>query len=110
MVEIFRTSSGSLHQCDQDNCFYLHFQDRQTSFRVCGLLAFKKKIDQVDLVALLLDERNRSGLEIVRTCQNQAIFVLTIREILELKELLAGTLVMLELNSILHQKLQYSLS
>ncbi|WP_176956129.1 hypothetical protein [Catalinimonas alkaloidigena] len=47
---------------------------------------------------------------IVRTCQHRELFVLTIREVLELKEILSGALVMLELNSILHQKLQYSFS
>ncbi len=71
----------------------------------CSLIAFKKKIDAVDLIQMLTDESDYSDIALIATCQQEAIFLLSIREVIDLKQLLAGTLVMLELNSILHQQL-----
>ncbi|MEO0331930.1 MAG: hypothetical protein AAF223_09615, partial [Bacteroidota bacterium] len=90
--------------------FYLHFQGREMAMSVCSLIAFKKKVDSIDLVKLLTDESDYSDIALLSTCQREAIFLLSIREIIDLKELLSGTLVMLELNSILHQQLNCGIS
>jgi len=105
MTQLFSTDLGQTYQSDQDRCFYLHFQGRRLPMSVCSLIAFKKKIDAVDLIRMLTDESDYSDIALVATCRQEAIFLLSIREVIDLKELLAGTLVMLELNSILHQQL-----
>ncbi|WKN44135.1 hypothetical protein [Tunicatimonas pelagia] len=110
MIQLFATDYGCTFQSDQDRCFYLHFQGREMAMSVCSLIAFKKKVDSIDLVKLLTDESDYSDVALLSTCQREAIFLLSIREIIDLKELLSGTLVMLELNSILHQQLNCGIS
>jgi len=110
MTPLFSTEYGSTYQSDQDRCFYLNFQGRQLPMSVCSLIAFKKKVDAIDLVSMLTDESDYADIALVSTCRQEAFFVLSIREVIELKELLAGTLVMLELNSILHQQLNCGIS
>lgn len=110
MTPIFSTEYGSTYQSDQDRCFYLQFQGRQLSMNVCSLVAFKKKVDAIDLVELLTNESDYADIAVVATCCREAFFVLSIRGVIELKDLLAGTLVMLELNSILHQQLNCGIS
>lgn len=105
MTQLFSTDLGRTYQSDQDRCYYLHFQGRELPMSVCSLVAFKRKVDTVDLVKMLTDESSYSDIALVATCQQEAIFLLSIREVIDLKQLLAGTLVMLELNSILHQQL-----
>ena len=109
MTEVFRTPAGAVVQSDGENCFYLQFRGRQTRLEVCALVALKQRVDHLDLVEMLTDVR-RADVEVISTCRPDELFVLTLHEIIALKELLAGTLVMLELNSILHRRLRCSLA
>ncbi|MEQ9439636.1 MAG: hypothetical protein RIG62_11340 [Cyclobacteriaceae bacterium] len=110
MTKLFSTEYSATYQSDQDRCFYVHFQQREVAMSVCALIAFKKKVDAIDLVELLTTDDRYSDTVVVSTCNREALFVLNIREIIELKELLSGTLVMLELNSILRQQLNCGIS
>lgn len=110
MTQLFSTEHGISYQSDEDRCFYVHFQERKIALSVCALIAFRKKVEAIDLVELLTSSDEYSDTAIVSTCHRDAILVLSIREVIELKELLTGTLVMLELNSILHQKLNCGIS
>lgn len=110
MIQLFSSEFGATYQSDQDRCFYLHFQGRELALSVCSLIAFKKKVDSVDLVKMLTDEEDYSDVVLLSTCQREAYFLLSIQEIIDLKELLGGTLVMLELNSILHKQINCGIS
>lgn len=110
MTQLFSTDYGTTYQSDQDRCYYLQFQGRELALNFCSLIAFKKKVDTIDVVKLLTNDSDYSDAALVSTCQQGAFFLLSIREVIDLKELLTGTLVMLELNSILHQQLNYGIS
>ncbi|MGB3616867.1 MAG: hypothetical protein WBA12_02015 [Catalinimonas sp.] len=106
-AEVYRTEAGAIYQCDRENCFYLEFQGQPRRLPVCALLSLKQQVDRIDLAAMIADPR-RADVEVLCTCRRGTLLVVTLREIIVLKELLSGALVMLELNSILHRRLRHS--
>ena len=100
---VFETINGSLYQSDATECFQLSFHQEELSFRVCELITFKRKLQAIDLPAMLMSENH--DVEVLHMPHCDRLFVLTIQDILELKELLAGAFTMLELNSMIHRQL-----
>lgn len=101
--EIFSTSSARLLQDDSKEQFILNFADETIAFKPCQLIAFRRKILDIDLVSLFSSDT--PDIEIVELLHCQRIFVLTLINIIELRELLQGAFTMLELNSLIHQTL-----
>ena len=106
---IYETANAKIKQSDRDNCFFLDFKSETYKLKVCSFIALKIKLDGLDLECILLDELTKSEIEIISLCNNERILVLTISEIIELKELLSGAMVMIELNSIVHQRINRAL-
>lgn len=100
---VYQTTNTSLVQCDASGKFVLQLFDQEISLSACALIAFKKKVKDIDLTSMF--ESNHSGIEIISLIYCDRIFVLTIREILELRDLFAGAFAMLELNSLIHKTL-----
>lgn len=100
---LFLTENTRLVQSDSREKFVFTFCAEQVELRVCELIAFKRKIEQVDIVSLLSDKT--PDIEIVHLIQCDKFFVLDIRMVLELKALMAGAFAMLELNSIIHKNI-----
>lgn len=100
---LFETHHSSLHQCDELERYILDFKGDSIHFRACELITFKRKIQKIDLVALLDSET--PDVEIVHMPHCDRIFAFTIEDVLELKELFAGAFTMLELNSMIHRQL-----
>lgn len=98
---IYHTTRTSLSQCDQSEKFILKLFNQEISLSVCALIAFKKKVKDVNLAAMF--DSNHAGIEIISLAYCDRIFVLTIQEILELRDLFAGSFAMLELNSLIHK-------
>ena len=99
---VYRTLNGSIHQCDDSQRFLLRYGNESLSFRACEFIAFKRKIQQIELSELLEQDYD---VEVLYMPHCDRFMVLTIFEILELRELMAGAFTMLELNSIIHSKL-----
>lgn len=72
---------------------------------VCALIAFKKRLDDLNIEELLLSDAALNSLEILSLCNKDRMLVLTLDEIIEMKDLIPGALVMLELNSIVQQRI-----
>ncbi|MEO9966218.1 MAG: hypothetical protein ABJF11_10540 [Reichenbachiella sp.] len=102
---IYHTTHGRVEQNDKDNCFYIHFKGNEYRMSVCALIAFKTRLDQLNIDTLLLSDATCDGLEVIPMCDKDRLMVLTLDEIIEMKDLIPGTLVMLELNSIVQQRL-----
>lgn len=100
---IFKTDNAILHQCDDTESFILTFFGNEITFRFCELIAFKTKIQKVDILGLLNSET--PDIEILHLHHCDRFFAFSIHQILEIRELLSGAFVMLELNSIIHQKI-----
>lgn len=102
---IYHTANGKIVQNDKDNRFYLQYKGSEYRMAVCALIAFKSKIDQLDIEEMLLSDASLNSVEVIPLCNKEHLMVLTLDEIIEMKDLIAGTLVMLELNSIVQQRI-----
>lgn len=100
---LFQTSNASITQCDAQGKYILSFNHDQIEFRACELISFRRKIQKIDLTKLLASDT--PDIEIVSMPHCDRLFVFTIQEILELKDLFAGTFAMLELNSLIHKEI-----
>lgn len=103
--EIYHTANGKMFQNDADNHFYLEYKGKEYRMVVCSLIAFKAKLDQMNIEEMLLTDASINSVEIIPLCNKEHLLVLTLAEIIELKDLISGTLVMLELNSIVQQRI-----
>jgi hypothetical protein len=103
--EVFSTKSGNVSQCDQENCWYIDFAGKVSRFDYRCLLLLKKAVYNIDIETLLLKNAKSADIEIVFICASDHFYVLSILEIISLKELLQGTFTMLELNHIIQDRL-----
>lgn len=104
-TEVFNTSSGAIFQSDSENCWYIDFAGKLARFDYRNLLKLKKAVYQIDIENLLLNSTKAPDLEIIFICACDHCYVLSILEIIALKELLQGAFVMLELNHIIFDRL-----
>lgn len=105
MHSIFQTANGEILQSDAENCFYLHYKGNHYKLNACTLIAFKTKLDALNIEELLLSDASSNSVEIISLCNRDRVLVLTLDEVIEMKELVPGALVMMELNSIVHQRI-----
>lgn len=100
---VYETSNASIHQCDLSEKYELKFFDQALTLRPCELLTFKRKILAIDVVELLT--QTKADVELVRMPSCDRLFVFSIQEVLELRDLIDGAFTMLELNSLIHRQL-----
>lgn len=105
LEEVFRTEAGCVYQSDVENCFYVDFGGRAIKFSILCFFRLKTLVDKVNLPDMAACPERSSDIEIISPCACEHCYVLTLAEIAALKELLAGAKVMLELNSILKERL-----
>lgn len=103
--EVFSTVKGAIYQSDDECCWYIDFAGKLARFDYRNLLKLKKAVYQIDIEALLLNSTKAPDLEIIFICACDHCYVLSLLQIIALKELLQGTFVMLELNHILFDRL-----
>jgi len=100
--EIFRTAAGVVYQCNRNNCLWLEFAGGVSAFKVHELLQLKKKVEQIDVAEMARNTARTADVVILNIHRSERIFVLTLTDVLNLRELLQGAKVMLNLNSIIH--------
>ena len=105
-VEVFSTDHGAVFQCNNRNCYWLEFASDRTPLRVGDFLKFKKQIDWIDLSELLDDCSRASDFTIFMPQYTERCFVLSVEDILRLRELLDGAKFMIELNSMIKECLR----
>ena len=103
--EIFRTPNGCVYQSDRKCCFGVDFGGYMTEYKLPCFFALKKLVDKIDVDAMALNPSKCSDIEIISPCGSERCYVLTLSGVLEFRELLSGACVMLQLNSILHERL-----
>lgn len=103
--EVYSTGSGSIYQSDIENCWYIDFAGKLARFDYRNLLKLKKAVYQIDIENLLLNSDKAPDLEIIFICACDHCYVLSLIQIIALKELLQGTFVMLDLNHIIYDRL-----
>jgi len=97
--EIYRTEHGAVYQCSRKNCYWLEYGRTATAFRVSDFRLFKKHIDGIDVQRMLTDASPGAGVEIVMPAGTERCFVLTVRDVLHLREILSGAKFMIDINS-----------
>lgn len=105
MTEVFSTNKGSIFQNDAERCWYVNFAGKSARFDYRCLLKLRKAVYNVDIEGLLLDNTKSPDVEIIFICACDHCYVLTLMQIIELKEILEGTFVMLDLNRIIQDRL-----
>lgn len=97
--EIYKTEYGAVYQCSRKNCYWLEFQDTTTSFKVRDFMLFRKRIESIDIEKMLCDSSRSSDFEIVMPFRTERCFLLTVEDILNLRDVLDGAKFVLELKS-----------
>lgn len=105
LKEIFRTPNGCVYQSDVKGCFTVDFGGYMTEYKFPCFFALKRLVQRTDVDGMALNPSKASDIEIISPCGTERCYVLTLSQVLEFKELLAGASVMLQLNSILHERL-----
>lgn len=102
--EIFSTKSASITQCELTDSFVLMFDREEITFKLCDLFAFRKRIMELDIMELF--ESTAPDVEVIHLPHCDRFLLLSLREILEFRELLNGTFDTLALNSAIQKILR----
>src|SRR4051812_38241660 len=93
MTEVFKTTAGCVYQNDAENCWYIDFAGKMARFDYRCLLKLKKAVYNIDIEAILLKNIRSADIEIVFICACDHCYVLSVMEVIAMKELLQGTFV-----------------
>lgn len=104
-TDVFSTQYGAVYQSDAERCWYVNFAGKAARFDYRCLLKLKKAVYNIDIEAKLLDTSKDPDVEILFICACDHCYILSLLQIIALKELLEGTFVMLQLNHILQDRI-----
>lgn len=110
MQEIFTTNSGAVYQCDKQNRLFVDFAGAVTAYRVDAFLRLKRAVESIDLSRMASNTGRSSDYELITVCGSEKLYVLNLTEIHSFRELLSGAKFVLELNSMLHERLYAQLA
>lgn len=106
--EIFRTDFGAVMQCSNKNCYWLAFAGDCTPFKVADFLNFRKQVEAIDVDQILYDPKRGADYTIIMPFRSQRCFVLSLTDVLQLKELMCGAKFMMELPGVIKDCLNVS--
>ena len=101
IVEVFRTECGSVSQCNKTNSYILEFGGSTSSFKATDFIDFIKRVKALDLEGLILSSSTVTDVAVLMPPYSERCFVLTLTDILNLKDLLLGAKFTLHLNSVI---------
>ena len=101
-TELFSTTHGTVYQGKR--CLYVAFAGTTTPFNISCFWALKKRVDAVDITEMASNPARAYDCAIISPSGSERCYVLSLAEVIEFQELLAGAKVMLELNSILYEQ------
>ncbi len=102
-TELFSNSKGVTYQCDRTARIIVEFGGYIMAFKITDFLYFKRKVDSVDLHAMIFNLSDDYDFEVIEAPQTNLSLKLTLCELVNLRDLLAGTKFMLDLNSMLYE-------
>lgn len=105
LTEVFSTAHGAVFQNDIDRCWQVNFAGKNARFDYRCLLKLRTTIYRIDIEQQLLDSTQSPDVEIISICACDHCYVLSLAQIIALRDLLEGTFVMLELNQIIYDRL-----
>lgn len=102
-VELFRTEKGAVYQCDATQRLILEFWDTHTALSTRDFAQFRRMVNMIDVRQMALSTGSAYDVEILTPPRSERCYVLTLCEIVHLRELLNGSQLMLDLNSMLRE-------
>jgi hypothetical protein len=103
--EVFSTAHGAVYQDDAARCWVVDFGGKQANFDYRCLLKLRDCLYRIDVEEKLLYHVTEPDVEIIFICACDHTYVLSLLQVIALRELLQGTFVMLELNQIIYNAL-----
>lgn len=103
---LFSTEYGKVAQIDSKNKISISFLDYGFELNALCFFCLKKRVDEIEFPARFTDITPQSDWEIIcpQGCERTLVFNLS--QLARFKELLEGARVMMELNSILNERLR----
>ncbi len=105
LTEIFKTEKGAVYQSDTARCFWLEFKGQRNAYKINQLKHLMRRVKHINLAEMASNPHNAFDLEIIYSPTQGHCWVLTLCEIIQLRNLLEGTWAMLELNSIIQERI-----
>ena len=102
-IDVFRTERGAVYQCDATQRLILEFWDTHTALSIRDFTLFRRMVQTIDLRQMALSTDSAYDVEILTLPRSERCYVLTLCEVVHLRELLNGTQLMLELNTMLRE-------
>ncbi|MDQ3393674.1 MAG: hypothetical protein M3512_06125 [Bacteroidota bacterium] len=109
LIEVYKTTSGCVYQCNNKNCLWINYAGESIPYKIDQFFHLKSIVDSIDIDKMINCTEKASDLAIIAPLTSSKIYILNLCELLSFKELLSGTKVMLELNSIVYERL-YSIA
>ncbi|MGF7218274.1 hypothetical protein GGR92_004451 [Spirosoma lacussanchae] len=101
--EVFSTDKGVVYQCDRTNRLILSFWGSTTPLSARDFAQFRRMVSTVNVHQMALSTDTADDVEILTIPRSERCYVLTLCEVIHLRELLNGASLMLELNSMLRE-------
>ena len=101
--EVYSYQNLSLSQYDQRELFAIEWNGISLEFKLCDLIAFKKKLFAIDL-SMMFDTA-QPDIEVIYLPGLDMHLILGLEDILNFRELLSGGFTLLTLNSMVHRAL-----
>jgi hypothetical protein len=105
VYELYKTPKGTTYQCDVTNRIVLDFAGQISAFRYSDFVAFRRRVEHVNLHEMIFNLGDEFDVEVIEAPKADRTFVLTLCDLVQLRELLSGTQFTLNLNSMLHETL-----
>ena len=105
LEEIFRTESGAVFQCNRYDVYWVEFFGGFSAFKPTDFLHLKKSIEAIDVKEMAENPARFADVVVLNPLCSDRVFVLTLTDVLNFRELLQRAKAMMELNSIIFERL-----
>ncbi len=106
LIEVFSTEHGTVYQCNRNNNFVVEFAGNCSAFKTGNFLDFTRRVNAINLSEMAKNTSRHADIVILMLHYTERCFVLTMKDVIRLKELLCGAKAMIELNSIVNECLR----
>ncbi|MFN4147425.1 MAG: hypothetical protein ACK4GN_16480 [Runella sp.] len=103
--ELYANAKGRTFQCDRTARIIIEFGEVVVAFKVKDFLAFKRKVDSVDIHAMIFNLSDDYDFEVIEAPHANLSLKLPLCDLIALRDLLSGTKFMLDLNSLLYERI-----
>ncbi|MXV50936.1 hypothetical protein GS399_08110 [Pedobacter sp. HMF7647] len=106
LIEVFKTHKGAVYQSDDEQCLYLIFGGKTARYSFSCFSRLKKQIVSYNIEQLLTRSALLPDIEIVTLAACEHCYVLSITDLIALKDILEGAFAMFQLNHMIKDCLQ----